>query len=123
MADAPIEFDVSYTPDPPVVTVQATAITDTALTVQVTDVKLDQVTFTPKTPLADVLSGLVNDLAKKAPDLVREKTEGLTPDIPLNTPIGCSIPVGGATVQIRLAAPQLGDHDGMLMISGTADVS
>ncbi|GAA2230039.1 hypothetical protein GCM10010232_15420 [Streptomyces amakusaensis] len=120
---APIEFDVSYAPDPPVVTVQATGITDTALTVKVTGLDLERVTFTPKTVLADALSGLVNDLALAAPGIVKKKTEGLTPDIPLGTPIGCDIPIGDATVKLRLAAPELAAHGDMLMISGTADVS
>ncbi|MER5770266.1 hypothetical protein [Streptomyces sp. NPDC001985] len=123
MGTAPIEFDVSYTPDPPVVTVQATGISDTALTVRVTDLDLEQVTFTPGTVLADALSGLVNDLAKAAPDIVKGKITGLTPDIPLDTPIGCGIPIGGATIQISLASPELAAHGDMLMISGTADIS
>ncbi|MFI9722864.1 hypothetical protein ACIHFE_24930 [Streptomyces sp. NPDC052396] len=120
---APIEFDVSYTPDPPVITVKATGLTDTALTVEVTDLNLQQVRFKPKTTLADILSGLVNDLAKNAPPIVKNKVKGLSPHIPITTPIGCDIPIGGSTVHVRLTSPVLGAHDGMLLISGTADVS
>ncbi|MFF4218338.1 hypothetical protein [Streptomyces nondiastaticus] len=120
---APIEFDVTYVPDPPVVTVKATGITDTALTVKVTDLDLQQVEFHPKTPLSDVLSGLANDLARAAPPIVKDKVTALSPDIPIGKPIGCDIPVGDATVHVKLASPELGSRDGMLMISGTADVS
>ncbi|MFF8959822.1 hypothetical protein [Streptomyces sp. NPDC014894] len=123
MGAAPVEFDVAYQPDPPVVTVQATGLTDTALTVQVTGLDLEQVAFNPKTPLADVLSGLVNDLAQAAPGIVKDKVTGLTPDIPLGEPIGCSFPIGGGTVLIRLTSPELSAHGDMLMVSGTADVS
>ncbi|WP_424887322.1 hypothetical protein [Streptomyces sp. XH2] len=120
---APIEFDVTYDPKSPVVTVKATGITNSALTVQVTALDLRTVTFNPRTPLSDVLSGIVNDLAKKAPGAVKDKVKGLSPDIPIGKPIGCDIPVGGATVHVGLASPELGSHGGMLMISGTADVS
>ncbi|MEO3973537.1 hypothetical protein [Streptomyces sp. CAU 1734] len=120
---APVVFDVSYVPDPPVVTVRATGLTDTALTVEVTGLDLRKVTFKPKTALAAVLSDLVNSLAEAAPAIVRQKTADLSPDIPLGEPIGCSIPAGGSAVRIRLASPELSAHGDMLMISGTADVS
>ncbi|MFB7636286.1 hypothetical protein ACFC0M_35845 [Streptomyces sp. NPDC056149] len=120
---APIEFDVSYDPPSPVVTVQATGLTDAALTVKVTDLELNSVIFHPQTALSDVLAGLVNGLALAAPGIVKDKVKGLTPDIPLDQPIGCDIPIGEATVHVRLTSPELGAHDDMLLISGTADVS
>ncbi|WP_367134135.1 MULTISPECIES: hypothetical protein [Streptomyces] len=120
---APIEFDVTYVPESPVVTVQATGLTDTALSVKVTDLDLQQVIFHPKTPLSDVLSGLVNDLAGRAPSIVKGKVTALTPDIPIGRPVGCDIPIGGATVHVKLTSPELAAHGDMLMISGTADVS
>ncbi|MFI9202908.1 hypothetical protein [Streptomyces sp. NPDC053048] len=120
---AAVEFNVTYDPDPPVVTVKATGLTATALTVKVTDLDLRRVTFKPESVLAAPLTGLVNALALAAPPIVKDKVKGLSPDIPLGKPIGCDIPVGGGTVHVRLASPELGSHDGMLMISGTAAVS
>ncbi|MCF3102104.1 hypothetical protein IPZ58_10960 [Streptomyces roseoverticillatus] len=120
---APIEFEVTYEPPSPVVTVQATGLSDKTLTVKVTDLDLSKVIFHPKTPLSSVLSGLVNDLAGKAPGIVKGKVTGLSPDIDLDKPIGCDIPIGDSTVHVGLTSPALGTHGDMLMISGTADVS
>ncbi|MEV4921441.1 hypothetical protein [Streptomyces roseoverticillatus] len=120
---APIEFEVTYEPSSPVVTVQATGLNDKTLSVKVTDLDLSKVIFHPRTPLSAVLSGLVNDLAGRAPGIVKGKVKGLSPDIGLDKPIGCDIPIGSSTVHVGLASPELAAHGDMLMISGTADVS
>ncbi|MFI2189886.1 hypothetical protein [Streptomyces sioyaensis] len=118
-----IDYEIGYVPKDLRITFQATGLTDKALTVKVTDLNLDRVVFTPKSASALLLKPAADALAPLAPPIVKKKVIGMSSDVPLDKPIGTEITISGQTVSVRLGTPELGSHDGMLMVSGTAVVS
>ncbi|MFE1772746.1 hypothetical protein [Streptomyces sp. NPDC059008] len=122
--DALIDFDVTLDPQEPNVTFKATGLTDTALSATLETIVLNSVTLNPVSDAAMLVAGPANLLALAAPKVVKDVLEGKkTVDIPLDKPLGTSITLNDQTVSVKLTSPELGSHDGMLMVSGTFVVS
>ncbi|MGW7008039.1 hypothetical protein ACWGCW_35920 [Streptomyces sp. NPDC054933] len=122
--DALIDFDVTLDPQEPNVTFKATGLTDTALSATLERIVLNSVTLSPVSDAAKLVAGPANLLALAAPKVVKDALEGKkNADIPLNKPLGTDITIKDQTVSVKLASPELGSHDGMLMVSGTFVVS
>ncbi|MCR8573613.1 hypothetical protein GTW98_12985 [Streptomyces sp. SID8375] len=122
--DALIDFDVTLDPQEPNVTFKATGLTDAALSATLEKIVLNAVTLNPVSDAAKLVAGPANALASLAPGVLKKALEGKkTVDIPLDKPLGTDITVNGQTVSVKLTSPELGSHDGMLMVSGTFVVS
>ncbi|MGK5545857.1 hypothetical protein ACSNOH_14150 [Streptomyces sp. URMC 127] len=122
--DAVIDFEVDLDPQCPNVTFKATGLSDTALSATLEKVVLRSVTLNPVSDSAKLLALPANALASLAPGVLKKALEGKkTVDIPLKKPLGTDITLNGQTVSVKLKSPELGSHNGMLMVSGTFDVS
>ncbi|WP_058041161.1 hypothetical protein [Streptomyces roseifaciens] len=122
--DALIDFEVVLDPAEPSVTFKATGLTDTALSATLEKIGLNSVSLYPKSDAAKLVAAPANALALAAPAVLKGALEGKkSADIPLKTPLGTDITVQGQTVSVKLTSPELGSHDGMLMVSGTFVVS
>lgn len=122
--NALIDFDVTLSPQEPNVTFKATGLTDTALSVTLEKIVLNLVVLNPVSDAAKLAAAPANLLALAAPAVVKAALEGKkTVDVPLDKPLGTDIAVNGRTAAVKLTSPQLGSHDGMLMVSGTFAVS
>ncbi|MFF7725437.1 hypothetical protein [Streptomyces sp. NPDC008001] len=122
--NAVVDFEVVLDPPVPNVTFKATGLSDTALSATLEKIVLNSVKLDPKTPAALLLAAPANLLALAAPKVVKDKLEGKkSADIPLKKPIGTDITVQDQTVSVKLTSPELGSHNGMLMVSGTFTVS
>ncbi|WP_069742361.1 DUF1652 domain-containing protein [Streptomyces sp. EN23] len=118
-----MSFSASTNPDPPTVTVRAVDMSDKKLTVEVTDLTLSAVRLSASNDIAKLVEDLIAGLAEPAALAVRGFLEGRTFPLPLDRPLETSFPAGDAEVKVRLDQPELGSHDGMLMISGTSSIS
>lgn len=118
-----MDFKTITKPDPPEVTVQAGTAPDGKLTLELVSLKLSDVAFLPASVAAVPVGVLSMLLSEPAASAVREFLTGQTLDVPLPQPLGTSFPAGDSEVEVRLDRPELGSHNGMLMISGTASVS
>ncbi|MFI9306674.1 hypothetical protein [Streptomyces triculaminicus] len=122
--NALIDFDVTLNPQEPGVTFKATGLTDTALSATLEKIVLNSVTLNPVSDAAKLVAGPANALAALAPGVLKKALEGKkTVDIPLDKPLGTDITINGQSVSVKLTSPELGSHDGMLMVSGTFVVS
>lgn len=118
-----MDFTTHTEPDPPEVTVLADAVSDEKLTLRLTDLTLTDVSFLPSSAAA-VPVGIVSMLlSKPAASAVRQFFEDRTLDLPIDQLLRTSFPAGDTEVKVRLDRPELGSHNGMLMISGTVFVS
>ncbi len=118
-----MSFSASTEPDPPTVTVRAVNVSDKKLTVEVTKLTLSAVRLSPSNDNAKLVEEQIADLAEPAASAIRDFFEGRTFDVPLDRPLETSFPAGDTEVKVRLDQPELGSHNGILMISGTASVS
>ncbi|MEU9068511.1 hypothetical protein AB0E06_03000 [Streptomyces sp. NPDC048109] len=118
-----MDFKTVTVPDPPEVTVRAGTGADGKLTLELVDLKLSDVSFLPLTVAAVPVGILSTLLSQPTASAVRDFFTGQTLDVPLPQPLGTSFPAGDTEVKVRLDQPELGSHNGMLMISGTVSVS
>ncbi|MGV9279030.1 hypothetical protein [Streptomyces sp. NPDC003730] len=118
-----MDFKTVTVPDPPEVTVRAGTGPDGKLTLELVDLKLTDVSFLPSSVAAVPAGVLSTLLSEPAASAVRDFFTGQTLDVPLPQPLGTSFPAGDTEVKVRLDRPELGSHNGMLMISGTVSVS
>ncbi|MEH6373192.1 hypothetical protein V7793_02330 [Streptomyces sp. KLMMK] len=122
--DALVDFEVVLNPTEPNVTFKATGLTDKALSATLKKIVLNSLTLTPKSTAAMLVAAPANLLALAAPSVLKKALEDKkTVDIPLDKPLGTDITVSGQTVSVKVTSPELGSHDGMLMVSGTFVVS
>ncbi|KOX50119.1 hypothetical protein ACWEFD_26435 [Streptomyces ardesiacus] len=118
-----MDFKTITVPDPPEVTVRAGTAPDGKLTLKLVDLRLSDVSFLPLSVAAVPVGILSMLLSKPTASAVREFFTDQTLDVPLPQPLGTSFPAGDTEVKVRLDQPELGSHNGMLMISGTPSVS
>ncbi|MFI2415176.1 hypothetical protein [Streptomyces sp. NPDC018947] len=118
-----MDFTVRTEPDPPRVTVQADALSDTNLTLKVVHLDLSAIRLLPTNEGALAAWLPATGLANLATSALRRSFENRTFEVPLGQLLGASFPAGDTEVRVRLDRPELGSHQGMLMISGTASVS
>ncbi|MGG7569465.1 hypothetical protein [Streptomyces sirii] len=122
--DPLLDFEVVLDPTEPNVTLKATGLTDTALSATLEKIVLNSLSLYPKSDAAKLAAAPANLLAAAAPAVLKGALEGKkSVDIPLDKPLGTDITVQGQTVSVKLTSPELGSHDGMLMVSGTFVVS
>ncbi|MFF8912850.1 hypothetical protein ACF08M_05855 [Streptomyces sp. NPDC015032] len=117
-----IDFEVVPDPPEPHVTFKATGLTDTALSVTLEKIVLNTLSLHPRSDAAKLALPAAYMLALAAPKVIKDALEGQSTDIPLSKPLGAGFTVQGQTVSMNLASPELGSHEGMLMISGTLTV-
>ncbi|QLE70465.1 hypothetical protein FGW37_01545 [Streptomyces rectiverticillatus] len=122
--DPLLDFEVVLDPQEPGVTFKATGLTDTALSATLEQIVLNSVSLVPLSDAAKLVAVPANALALLAPGVLKKALEGKkSVDIPLNKPLGTDITIKDQTVSVKLTSPELGSHDGMLMVSGTFVVS